>query len=326
VDGAGAIASGVVSVTVSPVNDPPVAVDDLATTPEDTSVNIAVAANDTDVDGDSLAAVSIAQPGGGGAVVQPDGTITYSPPANYNGVDSFWYAVSDGQAGTDTGVVSVTVTPVSDPPTANPASATTAYQLYFTVQVTGGDPDTCELTFQIVTQPTYGTLTTKSNVQCQSLPTPYTDSWKVKYIPPTGFSGVDTFTYRAFDGISWSEPATVTVTVAEPMPFHVGDLDRSKTVQATSWTARVTVRVENASHGIASGVKVTGTWNDGTTGTCTSSSVGTCTISKAGVPTTTTVMTFTMSNLTHITGFYDPAANHDPDGDSNGTTIQVFGP
>jgi subtilisin family serine protease len=108
-DGAGATASGLVSVTVSPVNDPPVAVADSVTTREDESLNLAVAANDTDVDGDSLVAASIAAAGLGGAVVEADGTITYTPPANYAGTDSFSYVVSDGQGGTDTGVVSITI-------------------------------------------------------------------------------------------------------------------------------------------------------------------------------------------------------------------------
>ena len=325
-DGAGAVAFGLVSVTVSAVNDPPVAVADSATTAEDTSTNLAVAANDTDIEGDSLAAVSVATAGLGSAVVEANGTITYTPPADYAGADSFSYVVSDGQGGAATGQVSITVSPVDDPPTANPLSATTPYQTFVTVMMTASDSETCQLTFQIVDLPTYGTLGTKSNVQCQFLVAPYTDYWRVKYIPPNGFIGVDTFTYRAFDGISWSAPATVTMTVSDPTPLHIGDLDRSKTVQTSTWTARVVPRVENASHAIVPGVTVTGTWSDGAAGTCKTSSVGTCTISKAGVPKTTTVMTFTMSNLTLISGVYDPAANHDPDGDSNGTTIQVFGP
>ena len=326
-DGTGAASSGVVSVTVTSVNDAPVAVVDAVTLPEDTFTNIAVAANDTDVDGDTLLAVSIAQAGIGSAGVQPDGTVTYTPPADFYGSTSFSYVVSDGNGGTDVGLVSVTVTPVNDPPTADPLSAATDYQTYFTVQVTVHDDQTCEQSFQIVTAPTYGTLGTKANVKCQAVAGPsYNDFWRIKYVPPSGFTGVDTFTYRSWDGTFWSEPATVTVTVRDPLPVHVGDLDRSRTVQTDSWTARVTIRVEDPAHAIEPGVKVTGTWNDGTTGACTSSSVGTCTISKAGVPKTTTVLTFTLTNLTLNWGYYDPTANHDPDGDSDGTTIQVFGP
>lgn len=325
-DGAGAVAAGLVSITVSPVNDQPVAVADSATTREDTPVNLEVAANDTDVDGESLAAASIAQPGLGSAVIEANGTVTYTPPANYAGSDSFTYVVSDGQGGTATGLVSVTITAVDDPPTANPLSATTPYQTAITVMVTAGDVETCQLGFQVVTPPAHGTLGTGSNVQCQFLLAPYSDYWRVKYTPAAGFAGVDTFTYRASDGSSWSAPATVSITVSNPIPLHVGDLDRSKTTQTTTWTAKVTPRVHNASEGNVSGVTVAGTWSDGAAGSCKTSSAGTCTITKSGIPKTTTVVTFTVSNLTLLAGVYVSSANHDPDGDSNGTLIQVFGP
>src|SRR5262249_57075380 len=71
-----------VAVTVTPVNDPPVAVDDKATTAEDTPVTITVLANDTDVDGDPLT-VSHASALHGTVVINDDGTLTYTPNANY---------------------------------------------------------------------------------------------------------------------------------------------------------------------------------------------------------------------------------------------------
>jgi hypothetical protein len=322
-DGAGAVASGLVSVTVSPVNDLPVAVDDSATTAEDTSFNLAVAANDTDIDGDSLAAVSIAEPGLGSAVVEADGTITYTPLADYAGADSFSYVVSDGQGGTDTGQVAVTVTSVNDPPTANPLSATTPYQTAITVMMTAGDAETCELTFQIVTPPAHGTLGTPSKIMCQFFLSPYSDYSRVKYTPAAGFAGVDTFTFRASDGTSWGAPATVSITVSDPTPLHIGDLDRLRTAQTNTWTAKVTPRVHNASEGNVSGVTVSGVWSDGAAGSCKTNSAGTCTITKSNIPKATLFVTFTVTKMTLLSGVYVPTANHDPDGDSDGTTIQV---
>ncbi|MDQ2966562.1 MAG: cadherin-like domain-containing protein, partial [Chloroflexota bacterium] len=115
-DGAGASSFGLVSVAVGAVNDAPVAADDFATTPEDTSINVVVAANDSDVDSGGLGAVAIAQSGAGSAVIEADGAITYTPRANYVGVDSLSYVVSDGEGGTDTATLWIWVSPPSTRP------------------------------------------------------------------------------------------------------------------------------------------------------------------------------------------------------------------
>src|SRR5439155_5374436 len=107
-----------VTITVTAVNDAPVAVDDAATTAEDTAVAIAVLANDLDGDGDLLVVAGVGAPSHGAAVLNADQTITYTPAANYNGADTFTYLVSDGHGGTATGSVSLTVTAVNDAPVA----------------------------------------------------------------------------------------------------------------------------------------------------------------------------------------------------------------
>ncbi|MGH9921520.1 MAG: Ig-like domain-containing protein, partial [Nitrososphaerales archaeon] len=109
-----------VSITVKPVNDPPVANDDIASTNEDTPVNISVLANDSDVDGDTLTVSSVTTPAHGTATINPDKTVKYTPDLNFNGADSFDYTVSDGKGGSDTATVSITtVNPVNDPPVAD---------------------------------------------------------------------------------------------------------------------------------------------------------------------------------------------------------------
>ena len=86
------------------------AVDDTATTPLDTAVEVRVLANDTDADeGDELSVASVTDPAHGTAVAAADGTVTYTPDAGYTGDDSFDYVVTDG-TGDDTGTVTVTVT------------------------------------------------------------------------------------------------------------------------------------------------------------------------------------------------------------------------
>ena len=110
-DGRGGEATATVTITVNPVNDDPVAGDDFATTPFNQAVVIDVLANDTDVDGDELSVLSVEQPDNGTVTINADGTVTYTPDTGFQGTDSFTYVVSDGQGGTDTATVTVTVQP-----------------------------------------------------------------------------------------------------------------------------------------------------------------------------------------------------------------------
>ena len=89
--------------TVTAANDGPVAVNDTATTAEDTAATIAVLTNDTDLDGDALVVSSVTVPAHGTATANADGTVTYAPAANYHGADSFSYTIGDGNGGTRDG-------------------------------------------------------------------------------------------------------------------------------------------------------------------------------------------------------------------------------
>ena len=106
--------------TVSNVNDVPVAADDAATTAEDTAIEIDVRSNDTDGDGDALTVTQASSASHGTTAVQPAGTVRYTPHPNYHGPDSFTYTVSDGNGGFGQATVTVTVTPTPDAPTAPP--------------------------------------------------------------------------------------------------------------------------------------------------------------------------------------------------------------
>jgi len=215
------------------------------------------------------------------------------------------------------------VTPVNDPPTAAPKSATTNYRTAVTITLTGSDVETCDLGFQVVTPPANGTLTSPSSVLCVTLLPPYSDSSKVTYTPASGFSGTDTFTYRTSDGSATSAPATVTITVRPAVQLHVGDLDGTRSIQTSSWTAKATIRVHDGAEASTGGVTVTGTWSVGGSGSCKTSSGGTCTISKSGIAKTSLSATFTVTGLTLTSGVYVPTANHDPEGDSDGTRIVI---
>jgi Ca2+-binding RTX toxin-like protein len=94
-------------------NTPPQAVDDSATTLQNEAVNIDVLANDSDADGDNLS-LSIDTSPSNGTVVVTDGAIAYTPNNNFTGNDQFTYAIDDGNGGTATAAVSVTVNSTTD--------------------------------------------------------------------------------------------------------------------------------------------------------------------------------------------------------------------
>ncbi|HCG7157145.1 TPA: tandem-95 repeat protein, partial [Vibrio parahaemolyticus] len=108
--------STTVSVDVTPVNDAPVAKDDIATTQEDTAVTIDVLPNDSDVDGDKLSIESASVPKEQGTVEVVNGKLVFTPAENFNGDAEITYTVTDGQL-TDEAKVTVTVNPVNDAPT-----------------------------------------------------------------------------------------------------------------------------------------------------------------------------------------------------------------
>ncbi|EPS5918153.1 tandem-95 repeat protein [Vibrio parahaemolyticus] len=108
--------STTVEVNVTPVNDAPVAKDDIATTQEDTAVTIDVLPNDTDVDGDKLSIQSASVPEAQGKVEIVDGKLVFTPAENFNGDAEIIYTVTDGQLA-DEAKVTVTVNPVNDAPT-----------------------------------------------------------------------------------------------------------------------------------------------------------------------------------------------------------------
>ncbi len=121
-------ASASVNITVNPVNDPPVAVADTATLDEDSQVVINVLANDSDPDSPlnpASVTVTIAPQHGSTTINPAIGEITYIPTGDFNGPDSFTYQICDNAvpALCATAVVSITVNPVNDPPSAAPDAA-----------------------------------------------------------------------------------------------------------------------------------------------------------------------------------------------------------
>ena len=127
-----------VTITVNPVNDAPVAVADSYGATEDVPLVVnapGVLANDTDIDGPSLSAALVTPAAHGTVVLNANGSFTYTPNANFNGVDGFTYRANDGSALSNPAAVTIAISPVNDPAVVNagadqsitlPASATLA--------------------------------------------------------------------------------------------------------------------------------------------------------------------------------------------------------
>ena len=216
-DGHGGTASGTVNITVTPpANIPPVANTDTVTTPEDTAAVVAVLANDTDANNDTLTITGVGTAAHGTVANNGNGTVTYTPSANYNGADSFTYSISDGHGGTATGTVNVTVTPVNDPPVANADTATTAQDTPITVNVLGNDTDVDGDTLSVTnaTNPAHGAVVVNAN-------------GTITYTPAAGYTGADSFNYTISDGHGGSAQASVSLTVfaATPVTLITSNFD-----------------------------------------------------------------------------------------------------
>ena len=209
-------ATGIVNVTVGPVQDAPDAVDDAATINEDSGANtISVLVNDTDADADTLSVSAVTQ-GTHGSVTNNSTSVSYTPNANFFGTDTFTYTVSDGNGGNDTATVTVTVTNVQDAPDAVNDAATINEDSganSIDVRANDSDVDGDTLTVTAVTQGTHGSVAITGG------------GTGVSYTPAANFFGTDTFTYTISDGNGGTDTATVTVTVTnvEDAPDAVDD-------------------------------------------------------------------------------------------------------
>jgi VCBS repeat-containing protein len=187
-----------------------------------------VLANDTDLDSSTLTAAVVTGPGHGTLTLNADGSFTYTPAANFNGTDSFTYRASDGSLTSDPATVTMTVTPVSDPPAATDDAYNTDEDTPLTVAAPGvlandTDPDGNQLSAVLGSGPSHGTLTFNAN-------------GSFTYTPAVNFNGSDSFTYRASDGALTSNVATVAITVSAVNDTPTAAADAYSTAEDTALT------------------------------------------------------------------------------------------
>ncbi|RCR63371.1 tandem-95 repeat protein, partial [Vibrio harveyi] len=189
-----------VAVTVNPVNDAPVAVNDAVSTDEDTAVTIDVLTNDSDLENDQLTITNASVPAEQGTVMIVDGKLVFTPAENFNGDATISYTISDGQL-TDDATVAVTVNPVNDAPVAVDDTVATDEDTAVTIDVLANDrdPENDQLTITNASVPAeQGTVTIVDG--------------KLVFTPAENFNGDATISYTISDG-QLTNDATVAVTV-----------------------------------------------------------------------------------------------------------------
>jgi hypothetical protein len=124
-------------------------------------------------------------------------------------------------------------------------------------------------------------------------------------------------------------PVPPTPTPVPPtLALHIGDLDGATNTTKSGWTATITIAVHASDHSPVSGVTVTGGWSDGYSGTssCMTDGSGRCQVTTGSISKKKGSVDFGVSSAARAGYTYEPSSNHDPDADSNGTTITVIKP
>jgi len=210
---------------------------------EDQTLNVVnqnqgVLANDIDPNNPNLTAILVSTTTHGNLTLNSNGTFSYTPTGNYNGPDSFTYRASDGVLSSLPTTVTITVNPVNDDPTANNDSLSAIKNIVSqTHSVLANDssaPDTGEtLTVTGVGFNGVGGVTQQGGTVAIA-----PDGKSVRYTPPTGFIGADSYSYTIGDGHGGSDTASVAVNVIDAVPTDISgtvwfDADRDVIVDAT---------------------------------------------------------------------------------------------
>ncbi|TKB92562.1 MAG: tandem-95 repeat protein, partial [Nitrospira sp.] len=218
------------TVTVSGVNDAPVAVADTLTVAEDSGTTSGtLATNDTPSgDGGNVWALATGATNGT-AVVNANGSYSYTPTANYNGPDSFTYTLTDADGDVSTATVTITVTAVDDAPTLTANTGSTVAEggsdTINSGELSVGDIDNvaAQLTFSVGTGPTFGRLelTTSPGVSATSFTQADIIANRLVYVHDGSETASDTFTFTVNDGAGGtvgSTTVTLTITPVNDAP------------------------------------------------------------------------------------------------------------
>ncbi|MDG2123773.1 MAG: Ig-like domain-containing protein, partial [Verrucomicrobiales bacterium] len=200
-----------VVITILPQNDPPAAVADTYPSTEDIPLTIAAAtgllANDIDIDSAAITATDVTYAGTGSLDVSADGSFTYTPAPEFSGPDTFTYLATDGSLRSTPTTVTIDVAFVDDTPIAfpdtfatSPATPLVVNSPALSLVANDTDAENQPLIAVSPSGPTSGSLQLNPD-------------GTFAYTPAPGFSGTASFTYRASDTNTSSQPVTVTVNI-----------------------------------------------------------------------------------------------------------------
>ena len=175
---------------------------EMAEDSDPTAFGLTLHATDPDA-GDTLTWNISSAPSHGAASAEGTGAskqIGYTPAADYNGTDHFDVQVSDGNGGTDTITVNVTIDAENDAPLCSAVTLLTEKDTPGDISPSCTDVDDDSITYSIATQGTHGTASVATDL--------------LHFVPVSGYVGDDSFTYKAYDGHSDSNAALATITIA----------------------------------------------------------------------------------------------------------------
>ena len=215
--------AAVVTITITAVNDVPVATAASVTTIEDIAVDIGLIASDVEDVSGSLTYTVTSEPSNGTVVVNGT-TATYTPNSDYNGVDSFSFEATDSEGATSTvAVVTITITAVNDAPVANAVSVTTSEDTALAIALTASDAEdnSASLTYALSTTPSNGTVVVNGAT--------------ATYTPNADYNGTDSFSFQVTDsdGLT-STVAVVTITITAVNDVPVATAASVTTIEDTA--------------------------------------------------------------------------------------------
>ena len=241
-----------IDITVTAVNDVPVAVADSGTTNEDTAINLNVVANDTDPDG-TIDATSVdlnitvpgiqntRSTGSGNFSVNASGVVTFTPTPNFAGLSVIEYTVNDNQGQTSNSTtISITVNAVNDSPVANADAITTSENTAVSINVVSNDTDDNAInTATVDLDPSTGGIQTSLTLANGTFTV--NSSGVVTFSPSADFFGTVTASYTVNDNEgATSNTATITITVTSVNDRPVANNDAVTTTEDTPVTFNVT--------------------------------------------------------------------------------------
>ncbi|MAT41911.1 MAG: hypothetical protein CL609_06190 [Anaerolineaceae bacterium] len=239
--------TAVIEITVTSVNDKPIADNQSLSTDEDTTFPVTLTGSDPESAAITFVVISGPQHGTLSGIAP---SLTYTPILNYFGSDSFTFRTNDGDLDSELATITINVNAVNDKPTAENQNVYTDEDTTLPVTLTGSDPESAAITFAVISDPQHGTLS-------GTVP-------DLTYTPVSNYNGSDSFTFRTHDGELDSELATITISINPVNDKPIADNQSLSTNEDTPLSITLTgsdpesavityAVIENPQHGTLSG-------------------------------------------------------------------------